>query len=41
MNAVRDVVSEGEIIRVKVLGVDRQGKMDLSRKDAMQQEHHS
>jgi polyribonucleotide nucleotidyltransferase len=32
VNAVRDVVSEGEIIRVKVLGVDRQGKMDLSRK---------
>ena len=41
VNAVRDVISEGEIIRVKVLGVDRQGKMDLSRKDAMQQEHHS
>jgi polyribonucleotide nucleotidyltransferase len=41
VNAVRDVVSEGEIIRVKVLGVDRQGKMDLSRKDAIQQKHHS
>jgi polyribonucleotide nucleotidyltransferase len=39
VNAVRDVVSEGEIIRVKVLGVDRQGKMDLSRKDAMQENH--
>ena len=40
VNAVRDVISEGEIIRVKVLGVDRQGKWIFSRKDAMQQEHH-
>ena len=39
VNAVRDVISEGEIIRVKVLGVDRQGKMDLSRKDAMMDSH--
>ncbi|WCL48085.1 polyribonucleotide nucleotidyltransferase [Leptospira sp. GIMC2001] len=33
---VRDVVSEGQIIKVKVLNIDKQGKIDLSRKDAPQ-----
>jgi polyribonucleotide nucleotidyltransferase len=32
---VRDVVKEGDIVKVKVLGVDRSGKIDLSRRDAM------
>ncbi len=32
---VTDVVTEGDEIVVKVLGVDRQGKISLSRKDAM------
>lgn len=32
---VTDVVKEGETIQVKVLGVDRSGKIDLSRKDAL------
>lgn len=35
---VRDVVSEGQIIKVKVINVDKQGKIDLSRKDAPQPE---
>ncbi|NCN09535.1 MAG: polyribonucleotide nucleotidyltransferase [Leptospira sp.] len=33
---VRDVVSEGQIIKVKVIGIDKQGKIDLSKKDAPQ-----
>ncbi|MCE9500165.1 MAG: polyribonucleotide nucleotidyltransferase [Leptospira sp.] len=35
VNSVRDIVKEGDKVRVKVIGVDRQGKIDLSRKDAM------
>ncbi|HMY67894.1 MAG TPA: polyribonucleotide nucleotidyltransferase [Leptospiraceae bacterium] len=35
VNSVKDVVKEGEIIPVKVIGVDRSGKIDLSRKDAI------
>ncbi|NUM42877.1 MAG: S1 RNA-binding domain-containing protein, partial [Leptospiraceae bacterium] len=34
VNSVRDIVKEGDKIRVKVLGIDRQGKIDLSKKDA-------
>lgn len=33
---VRDVVTEGQIIQVKVIGIDKQGKIDLSKKDAPQ-----
>jgi len=32
---VRDVLKEGEEVLVKVLEVDRQGKIKLSRKDAL------
>jgi polyribonucleotide nucleotidyltransferase len=32
---VRDIVKEGDIFPVKVIGMDRSGKIDLSRKDAM------
>lgn len=35
---VRDVVTEGQVIKVKVLNVDKQGKIDLSRKDVLQPE---
>jgi len=35
VNSVRDIVKEGEIIPVKVIGLDRSGKIDLSRKDAL------
>ncbi|MCB1160276.1 MAG: polyribonucleotide nucleotidyltransferase, partial [Leptospiraceae bacterium] len=35
---VRDVVKEGDVIRVKVLNLDRSGKIDLSRKDALNTE---
>ena len=35
VQAVSDEISEGEQILVKVLEVDRQGKVRLSRKDAM------
>ncbi len=33
---VRDIVSEGQMIKVKVIGIDKQGKIDLSRKDVPQ-----
>lgn len=33
---VRDVVSEGQMIKVKVIGIDKQGKIDLSKKDVPQ-----
>lgn len=36
VNNVRDVVAEGQVIRVKVIGIDKQGKIDLSRKDVPQ-----
>jgi polyribonucleotide nucleotidyltransferase len=35
---VTDVVNEGDEILVKVLEVDRQGKIRLSRKDAIAEE---
>ncbi|MGJ4789598.1 polyribonucleotide nucleotidyltransferase [Leptospira koniambonensis] len=36
VNSVKDVVKEGEIIRVRVLNVDKTGKIDLSRRDALE-----
>lgn len=35
VSTVRDVVEEGDVVKVKVLGVDRSGKIDLSRRDAL------
>jgi len=35
VNSVRDIVKEGDVFPVKVIGMDRSGKIDLSRKDAM------
>ncbi len=35
---VEDVVSEGDVIKVKFLGTDEKGRMNLSRKDAMPRE---
>ncbi|NMA52176.1 MAG: polyribonucleotide nucleotidyltransferase [Peptococcaceae bacterium] len=35
VNKVEDVVKEGDMILVKVLGYDNQGRLKLSRKDAM------
>ncbi len=32
---VTDVIREGDEVTVKVIGIDRQGRIDLSRKDAM------
>ncbi len=40
VQSVKDYIKEGEIVPVKVLGIDRQGKIDLSRKDAMSPESH-
>ena len=37
VNNVYDVVKEGDEIFVKVLEVDKQGKIRLSRKDAMRE----
>jgi polyribonucleotide nucleotidyltransferase len=34
---VRDIVTEGQTIKVKVLNIDKQGKIDLSRKDVPQE----
>ncbi|PJZ66177.1 polyribonucleotide nucleotidyltransferase [Leptospira wolffii] len=36
VNSVKDIVKEGEIIRVRVLNVDKTGKIDLSRRDALE-----
>ncbi len=36
VNSVKDVVKEGEVIRVRVLNVDKTGKIDLSRRDALE-----
>ncbi|MDR3237452.1 MAG: polyribonucleotide nucleotidyltransferase [Spirochaetia bacterium] len=36
VKSVRDVVKEGDSIRVKVIKVDKQGRIDLSRKDALE-----
>ena len=38
VNKVEDVVDVGDIIPVKVLEVDRQGRINLSRKDALNSE---
>ncbi|TGL14431.1 polyribonucleotide nucleotidyltransferase [Leptospira levettii] len=35
VQSVRDIVSEGEKIKVKVISVDKMGKIDLSRKDVL------
>lgn len=37
VNSVKDVLKEGEITKVKVLGMDKHGKIDLSRRDALEQ----
>ncbi len=37
---VRDVVSEGDQIRVKVIEIDRQGRIRLSRKEVLAEEAH-
>jgi len=38
VNKVEDVVSEGDEIKVKLMEVDRQGRFNLSRKDALNEE---
>jgi polyribonucleotide nucleotidyltransferase len=38
VNRVTDVLKEGDEVMVKVLEVDKQGKIRLSRKEAMQEE---
>ena len=35
MNKVTDILQEGDEVRVKVLEVDKQGKIRLSRKEAL------
>ncbi len=35
VNKVSDVLKEGDEVMVKVIGIDRQGRIDLSRKDAL------
>jgi polyribonucleotide nucleotidyltransferase len=35
VNKVTDILSEGDEVSVKVLGIDKTGKMDLSRRDAL------
>jgi polyribonucleotide nucleotidyltransferase len=35
VNNVTDVVNEGDVVDVKVIGIDKLGRIDLSRKDAM------
>ena len=37
VGSVRDVVSEGEEVTVKVIEIDNQGKVRLSRKEALSQ----
>ena len=36
VKSVKDVVKEGDAVRVKVIKVDKQGRIDLSRKDALE-----
>jgi len=36
VRSVRDVVKEGDAVRVKVIKVDKQGRIDLSRKEALE-----
>ncbi|MGB9600628.1 MAG: S1 RNA-binding domain-containing protein, partial [Myxococcota bacterium] len=38
VNKVTDIVKEGEEILVKVIGIDKQGKIKLSRREALN--HH-
>ncbi len=38
VNKVTDVVNEGDSVTVKVIGVDKFGRIDLSRKDAMERQ---
>ena len=38
INKVTDVLQLGDKVKVKVLSVDRNGKMDLSRKDLIKKE---
>jgi polyribonucleotide nucleotidyltransferase len=40
VNDVRDVLKEGDEVKVKVIDVDRQGKIKLSRKDALPKSDH-
>jgi polyribonucleotide nucleotidyltransferase len=35
VNKVSDIVKEGDEIPVKVVGIDKVGRIDLSRKDAL------
>ncbi len=35
VNRVSDLLKEGDEVQVKVIGIDRQGRIDLSRKDAL------
>ena len=41
VNRVEDVLSEGDEIYVKCIGVDRQGKIRLSRREALQSIGHT
>ncbi|MBN1573952.1 MAG: polyribonucleotide nucleotidyltransferase [Deltaproteobacteria bacterium] len=38
VNQVTDVLKEGDIVRVKVIDIDREGRIKLSRKDALKDE---
>ena len=40
VNNVRDILKEGDEVKVKVIDVDRQGKIKLSRKDALPKSDH-
>ena len=35
VNKVSDILNEGDVVNVKVLGIDKIGRIDLSRKDAL------
>jgi polyribonucleotide nucleotidyltransferase len=35
VNNVSDILKEGDVVNVKVLGIDKIGRIDLSRKDAL------
>jgi polyribonucleotide nucleotidyltransferase len=35
VNKVTDILNEGDVVMVKVLEIDKQGKIRLSRKDAL------
>jgi|GEM_PF-4056949 len=35
VNKVSDILKEGDEVMVKVIGIDRQGRVDLSRRDAL------